>query len=162
VDKTIPRLVHISADPEGLAASLARFNEIEEYSATAFEGGDMPSLRPLARELEAKIAEAAPPAEAAQEDGASSGEAAPAAAAPGAAPAAPRGPVASREEAYRRLKEVADFLKKTEPHSPVIYLIERAIRWKDLDLQDVIREMLPQYRDAVNLMWQQFGLEREN
>jgi predicted component of type VI protein secretion system len=70
--------------------------------------------------------------------------------------------VANREEAYRRLKEVADFLKKTEPHSPVIYLIERAIHWKDLDLQAVIREMLPQYRDAVNLMWQQFGLERES
>ncbi|MHC5039338.1 MAG: type VI secretion system protein TssA [Planctomycetota bacterium] len=157
VDKSIPRLNHASLDPEALKACLACFNEIETFSATAFDESDLPSLRPLAREMEGKLADMAPAEEAVPEGEAPQGSSA----APGQ-PAGPRGPIASRAEAYERLAEVAAFLKKTEPHSPVIYLIERAVRWKDQDLKTVIREMLPQYRDAVNLMWQQFGLERED
>ncbi len=38
-------------------------------------------------------------------------------------------PVASRDEALQHLLRVADFFRKTEPHSPVSYALEQAVRW---------------------------------
>lgn len=35
----------------------------------------------------------------------------------------------NREDAYRALERIADFLGKIEPHSPVPYLLRRAIKW---------------------------------
>jgi type VI secretion system protein ImpA len=65
------------------------------------------------------------------------------------------GPVKSRQEALRRLAEVADYFRRTEPHSPVSYLVQRAISWghmpldawlgdviKDSSLLDALRETL--------------------
>ncbi|HEX7315404.1 MAG TPA: type VI secretion system protein TssA [Pyrinomonadaceae bacterium] len=51
-----------------------------------------------------------------------------------AAPAAPAGPIRSRQEAVRRLGEVAAFFRQTEPHSPVAYLVERAVKWSEMSL----------------------------
>jgi len=51
----------------------------------------------------------------------------------------PLGPIRSRAEAYQRLAEAADFLQRTEPHSPTPYLVRRAIQWGNMDL----RELLP-------------------
>lgn len=54
------------------------------------------------------------------------------------------GPIQSRREALRRLSEIADFFQKTEPHSPVSYLIQRAVKWGNMPLeswlQDVIKD----------------------
>ena len=36
---------------------------------------------------------------------------------------------ASREEAYRQLLLIAEYLARTEPHSPVPYLIRRGVEW---------------------------------
>jgi len=36
------------------------------------------------------------------------------------------GPITSRDDAYRRLREVAEYLRQIEPHSPVPPLIDRA------------------------------------
>lgn len=52
------------------------------------------------------------------------------------------GPVRSRDEAFRRLEEVADFLRRTEPQSPVPYLIERAITWGQLPFDQLLQEMI--------------------
>lgn len=49
--------------------------------------------------------------------------------------------VNSREEAYRRLAEIAAYLKHVEPHSPTPYLIERAVRWGNMSLGDVMRDL---------------------
>ncbi len=50
----------------------------------------------------------------------------------------------TRAEALRRLSEVAMYFKQTEPHSPVSYLVERAVRWGTMTLdqwlEDVIKE----------------------
>jgi type VI secretion system protein ImpA len=55
-----------------------------------------------------------------------------------------RGPVKTRQEALKRLADVADFFRKTEPHSPVSYLINRAIKWGNMPLeswlQDVVKD----------------------
>jgi type VI secretion system protein ImpA len=67
------------------------------------------------------------------------------------------GPVRSRKDALKRLAEVADYFRKTEPHSPVTYLVERAIRWGemplDLWLQDVVKDgsVLENLRETLGL-----------
>jgi type VI secretion system protein ImpA len=52
------------------------------------------------------------------------------------------GPITSREEAFRRLAEVAAYLRRTEPQSPVPHLIDRAISWGRLPFDELLREMI--------------------
>ncbi len=51
-------------------------------------------------------------------------------------------PIRSRAEAYRRLAEVADYLIRTEPHSPAPYLIRRVISWGGMTLEELLPELL--------------------
>lgn len=50
--------------------------------------------------------------------------------------------IESRAEAYRRLSEVADFLMRTEPHSPVPHLVRRAVQWGDMPFEELLQELL--------------------
>lgn len=52
------------------------------------------------------------------------------------------GPIRSRQDALKMLADVATYYRQAEPHSPIPYLIERAIRWSNLSLQDWLREAL--------------------
>lgn len=67
------------------------------------------------------------------------------------------GPVRSRADALRRLQEVAGYFQQTEPHSPVAYLVERAIKWGQMPLEvwleDVIKDgnVLGQLRETLGL-----------
>lgn len=58
--------------------------------------------------------------------------------------AGPAGPIRSRADAIARLGEVAEFFRQTEPHSPVSYLVQRAISWGQMPLEvwlaDVIKD----------------------
>jgi len=47
-----------------------------------------------------------------------------------------------REEALRRLAGVAEFFRKTEPHSPVFHLVQRAARWGTMPLDEWLREVI--------------------
>jgi type VI secretion system protein ImpA len=51
-------------------------------------------------------------------------------------------PIRSRAEAYRRLADVADYLIRTEPHSPAPYLIRRAISWGGMTLEQLLPELV--------------------
>ena len=64
------------------------------------------------------------------------------AAAGGGAPATAAGPIATRTDALRRLREVADYFRRTEPHSPVAYLADKAARWGDLPLHEWLRTVV--------------------
>jgi type VI secretion system protein ImpA len=50
----------------------------------------------------------------------------------------------SRQAAFSMLADAANFFRQTEPHSPVPYLVERAIKWGDMPLElwltDVIKD----------------------
>ena len=48
----------------------------------------------------------------------------------------------TRAEALRRLQEVAEFFQRTEPHSPVSYLVQRAARWGELSLDRWLEEVV--------------------
>ena len=53
------------------------------------------------------------------------------------------GAVQSREEALRALAQIAEFFRRTEPHSPVPYGIERAVRWAGMPLPTLLEELIP-------------------
>lgn len=56
--------------------------------------------------------------------------------------------IQSREQAYRLLAAVAAYLLATEPHSPVPYLVQRAVAWGGMRLADLLPELI---RDRENL-----------
>jgi type VI secretion system protein ImpA len=51
-------------------------------------------------------------------------------------------PIRSRAEAYRRLAEAADYLLRTEPHSPTPYLVRRAVEWGSMSLNEVLQQIV--------------------
>lgn len=56
--------------------------------------------------------------------------------------AAPEG-ITSREAAFKQLLEIAKFFRKTEPHSPVSYIIEKSVKWGNMPLNELINELIP-------------------
>jgi len=70
---------------------------------------------------------------------------------PAVRPAESAGAPRSREEAFRRLDEVADYLLRTEPHSPVPYLVKRAVAWGGMPLAELLQELLDSESDLKQL-----------
>ena len=58
------------------------------------------------------------------------------------------GPVGHRDQALAQLRQVADFFRRTEPHSPVAYLAEKAARWGEQPLHAWLRSVI---KDEVSL-----------
>lgn len=78
-----------------------------------------------------------------------------------AGPSGPSGPITNRKVAFERLREVAEFLKRTEPHSPVAYLVNRAIKWGDMSLESVIAELVKN-NDVRRQIFETLGVKRED
>lgn len=53
------------------------------------------------------------------------------------------GSIKGRIEAFKTLQLVAEFFKRTEPHSPIGYAIERIVRWGDMSLPELLQELVP-------------------
>ena len=49
----------------------------------------------------------------------------------------------SRDAAFKQLMDIAQFFRKTEPHSPVSYALEKAVKWGNMSLEDLIVELIP-------------------
>jgi type VI secretion system protein ImpA len=47
-----------------------------------------------------------------------------------------------RADALRRLTAVAEFYRRTEPHSPVGPLVQRAARWGEMPLEELLQEVI--------------------
>jgi type VI secretion system protein ImpA len=131
-------------------------NEIRELTALCDQRfpEDAPNLVELSNlfgecheYLGSRLQSAAPPEPvAAMGPGAAPGDAPAPAAARGA------GPIASRDDAFRRLREAADFLRRTEPHSPVPYLVDRAVSWGEMPFRDVLRDVLKDEKAFKNIL----------
>ncbi len=52
------------------------------------------------------------------------------------------GRVRTRDEAFRRLLEVSDYFRRTEPHSPVSYALEQVVRWGRMSLPQLLAELI--------------------
>ncbi|MEY4588685.1 MAG: hypothetical protein RL497_761, partial [Pseudomonadota bacterium] len=50
--------------------------------------------------------------------------------------------LANREQAFKQLTEIAEFFRKTEPHSPVSYMLEKAVRWGNMPLHELMQELI--------------------
>lgn len=75
--------------------------------------------------------------------------------APASVPTSPQG-IRDRDHAYRILTQVAAYLEKTEPHSPVPHLIMRAVAWGQMSLPELLQEMMAEGSDTFRLL----GLDR--
>lgn len=73
----------------------------------------------------------------------------------------PAGPITNRKVAFERLREVADYLKRTEPHSPVAYLVQRAIKWGDMTLESVLAELVKN-NDVRRQVYETLGVKSED
>ena len=52
------------------------------------------------------------------------------------------GVVASRQDAVEAMKRVRDYYRKEEPHSPISYLMDQALRWTQMPLHLLINEVI--------------------
>ena len=152
--ETVDRL--FSADPT--------FGEMED-SVTGFS-----ELRKELDEVRLRVegileGKPAPPGK-----GRNAAPAAPAAAADaaaGAAPAVQRGGGGSmsedpenRADALRRLATIARFFQRTEPHSPVAYLVQRAVRWGEMPLESWLDEVIGD-ANVLNALRDTLGLPKK-
>lgn len=68
-------------------------------------------------------------------------------------------PVASRDEALQHLLRVADFFRKSEPHSPVSYALEQAVRWGRMPLPDLLKDLVSD-QDVLAQVFKRMGIAR--
>jgi type VI secretion system protein ImpA len=47
-----------------------------------------------------------------------------------------------RQDALRRLVAIGDFFRRTEPHTPIFYLVQRAVRWGDMPFDSWLQEVI--------------------
>ena len=50
--------------------------------------------------------------------------------------------IRTRDDAFRALQLVADYFRRTEPHSPVSYSLEQAVRWGRLPFPELMSELI--------------------
>ncbi len=60
-----------------------------------------------------------------------------------APPAMQSGMITNRDEAFRRLLEVAKYFRKAEPHSPIAPALETLVRRGKLDFVNLLAELIP-------------------
>ncbi len=53
-----------------------------------------------------------------------------------------KGAIQNRKDALKRLAEIADYFQKTEPHSPVAYLVNRAVKWGNMSLENWLQDVI--------------------
>jgi type VI secretion system protein ImpA len=66
--------------------------------------------------------------------------------------------ITTRAEAYRALDQAAELLLRVEPHSPVPYLVKRAVRWGGLSLSELYGELF-QIAEP-NVVFRLLGIQR--
>jgi type VI secretion system protein ImpA len=68
----------------------------------------------------------------------------------------------NRDKAFRQLSELADYFKKTEPHSPVAYLLDKSIRWGSMLLPELMVELLSDQKDTMDHLFNLTGLNEQS
>ncbi len=52
------------------------------------------------------------------------------------------GAIQSRRDALKKLGALSEFFKRTEPHSPVSYLVDRAVKWGNMPLETWLKDVI--------------------
>lgn len=69
--------------------------------------------------------------------------------------------IRSRDEAYQRLAQAAEYLLRTEPHSPTPYLVKRAVSWGSLSLQELLLELVND-RSDLRALYTLLGMQSKD
>ncbi|CAN5800859.1 type VI secretion system protein TssA [soil metagenome] len=69
-----------------------------------------------------------------------------------------KGAINSRQDALKRLTEVSEFFRKTEPHSPVSYLVSRAVKWGNMPLEQWLQDVIKD-ENVIHQLRQTLGFE---
>ncbi|TCS39471.1 type VI secretion system protein ImpA [Paucimonas lemoignei] len=72
----------------------------------------------------------------------------------------PKGPIRTRAQALEQLRLVADFFRRTEPHSPVAYLADKAARWGNMPLHVWLRSVMKD-QGSLSHLEELLGMDRE-
>ncbi len=145
------------------ADALAAWQAMEIATESRF-GGEAPSTRNVRELLERFIAVTgrllgpqAAAAEAARPDGTSpvslpGGAPAAGAVAVAAGGSAGGGPIRTREDALQELGRIADYFRATEPHSPLSYTLQEAVRRGRMTLPELLAELMPDEESRHGLL----------
>lgn len=68
------------------------------------------------------------------------------------------GPPCTRTQALQQLREVASYFRRTEPHSPVAYLAEKAVKWGEMPLHEWLRKVIKD-QGAMSHLEELLGLD---
>jgi type VI secretion system protein ImpA len=152
-----------AAKPESLALAVAAVEEcrtaLAELRAIAekrFGADEAPSLGPAADmldEIHAHVSAHLPAPKSAEPEAQPAAETA----AVTEVPNMQNGILRTRDDALRRLDEVAEFFRKTEPHSPIAHLAARAARWGRMPLEEVLAEVIPD-QNVLAKIWDTLGV----
>lgn len=151
---------YISANRRDIVDAIEAWSALDRVLDARF-GADAPSLRNvntlLSRMLEIVTrlggVEEAPPDEASAPPVAG----APAAIGGGTGAASDSGAL-NRESALRELDRIADYFRRTEPHSPLAYTLDEAVRRGRMSLPDLLAEVVPDL-EARNAMLMRLGIK---
>ncbi|ALK34253.1 type VI secretion system protein EvpK [Burkholderia plantarii] len=141
---------------EGDAPSLHKTVELLESIRSLVDG----ELHKQGVQIEPPAVEASPAADAGaagEETGATPAAAAPAAHGMAEAPALAAA-IRDRADAYARLEEIAEFLIRMEPHSPVPYLVRRATLWGRMNTAELYQELFLRLGGQLNI-FEMVGIE---
>lgn len=148
----------------GATAALAAWRAMETVLEERF-GSDMPATRNVSQVLE-RIIEVVKRLGGGEEEAGTAaepaaGEAAPGAAAPAAGGGGGGGALRTREDALRELGRVAEYFRRTEPHSPLAYTLEEAVRRGRMTLPELLAEILPD-DETRHAMLSRLGIKPDN
>ena len=60
----------------------------------------------------------------------------------------------TRDDALRILLKVGEYFRRTEPHNPVSYVLEQAVRWAQMSLPELLTELIPEEKSRKDLIKQ--------
>lgn len=147
-----------------LESCIAGLNQLSTVSDTFF-GLDSPSFSPLTKTLDAVLMRvqsiakergvSAVTEKARTEEGKNMNEAT------AANSSDASGPIKNRAQALAKLREVAEFFRETEPHSPVAYLAEKAAQWGAMPLHTWLRNVVKD-RGTLSNIEELLGIEMDD
>jgi type VI secretion system protein ImpA len=132
------------ADKAALSSAIREALDTQRASIVSLAKSKLDSLAPA-------------PAAKKDEDGKAAEKAAPGAAVP---QAAQPGVIQTREDAFRALLEVAEFFRRTEPHTVVSYALEQVVRWGRMPLPDLLSELIVD-ENSRKTFFKQVGIRPE-
>ena len=68
------------------------------------------------------------------------------------------GSIENREDAFREVLRIAQYFRKTEPHSPISYALEQIVRWGRLPLPELLKELISD-ESSVSQMFKLVGIK---